>query len=347
MIQCIFTLDYEIYGNGAGDLSSLVYEPARRLRDIFRAWDARFVVFVEALELEKIAACGADPAIDGVQRQIREFYQEGFEIGLHIHPQWANAQYEKGRWRLDYNEYNLCALPPSRIAQIAGSSLDYLSHAVHAANYTPLSFRAGNWLFQPTKTAASILGQQGIKIDSSVFKGGLQHNHGLDYRPAPANAYYWPFESDVNAPDPGGSWVELPIYAEMVPFWKMATSKRLGFKNGGGGVSRGYGYKINRLRDLMRYRYPLKLDFCRMTLAELVAMTSRVLREDQAEPESLKPLVAIGHTKDLTDPQTVCDYLSFLKANKIPVATFEALYPMLKHSGIATGRQSERAAYAV
>ena len=35
MIECIFTLNYEIYGNGAGSLKELVHDPAERLREIF------------------------------------------------------------------------------------------------------------------------------------------------------------------------------------------------------------------------------------------------------------------------------------------------------------------------
>lgn len=341
MIQCIFTLDYEIYGNGTGTLASLVYEPARQLRDIFRTWDARFVVFAEAAEFEKIETYGSDPAIDAVRGQLRQFHQEGFEIALHLHPQWANGQFEQGRWRLDYSEYNLCALSSSRIERIAGQAINYLRYAVNAADFQPISFRAGNWLFQPTKTAAGVLSQLGMKIDSSVFKGGLQHHHSLDYRPALRNGRYWTFDSDVNKPDPDGAWLELPIYTEMVPFWRMATSKRLGFKGGAGGASRGYGYRISRLRDRLRWRYPLKLDFCRMTLTELTAMMEGVLREDQAEPESLKPLVAIGHTKDLTDLQTVHDFLAFLSANKIKVTTFEAIYPALRQNN-AAARSGER-----
>jgi len=54
MIECIFTLDYEIYGNGTGALGDLVYGPTERLRDIFRKWNAQFVAFVEVAEFEKI-----------------------------------------------------------------------------------------------------------------------------------------------------------------------------------------------------------------------------------------------------------------------------------------------------
>ena len=51
MIECIFTLDYEIYGDGTGSLKELVYEPAEQLKAIFRKWNACFVNFVDVAEL--------------------------------------------------------------------------------------------------------------------------------------------------------------------------------------------------------------------------------------------------------------------------------------------------------
>src|ERR1051326_5985452 len=110
MIECIFTIDYEIYGDGAGSLRDLVYDPAERLREIFQDSGAKFVVFVEAAEFEKIAAFKTDSAISKVEEQIRDFYDDGHEIALHLHPQWCNATYENGKWELDYSEYNLCPL---------------------------------------------------------------------------------------------------------------------------------------------------------------------------------------------------------------------------------------------
>jgi hypothetical protein len=323
MIECIFTLDYEVYGNGAGSLKELVYEPGERIREIFRKWNARFVAFVEAAEFEKIDKFKTDPGIGNVKRQIREFHREGFEIGLHLHPQWSNAWYDNGKWALDYHEYNLCTLSRSRISQIVDQSLDYLRETVEERDFTPLSFRAGNWLFQPTETAASVLAEKGIQIDSSVFKGGRQHNNTLDYRSALRNGYFWPFRCDVNEPDSTGSWIEVPIYTEMVPFWKMSTTKRLGFAGGQGMGTRSAKQKVNRALDLLRFKYPRKLDFCRMTLDELTSTMERIVVEDQKTPDTYKPIVAIGHTKDLSDPQTVDEFLSFLNANQIAVSTFE------------------------
>ena len=111
----------------------------------------------------------------------------------------------------------------------------------------------------------------------------------------------------------------------MVPIWRMPTSKRLGFANNPGMA----GQRWNRVRDLLRYRYPLKFDFCRMTLDELTSMVQRMIQNDREEPGLYRPLVAIGHTKDLSEPRIVDDFICFLRANGIGIATFSNIYPRL------------------
>jgi hypothetical protein len=330
MIECIFTLDYEIYGNGEGSLKELVYEPAEKLKTIFRKWNAPFVLFVEVAELQRIDDKGTDKSIDLVKPQIREFYSEGFELGLHLHPQWCNAQYQNGRWHLDYSEYNLCTLPPKRITKIIDSSIEYLRELLCEPNFTPYSFRAGNWLFQPTRNAAKILAERGIKIDSSVYKGGLQHKHKLDYRKALKNGYYWTFLDRVDVPDSNGTMLELPIYTQMVPFWKMLTAKRIDMQQAGYKAAKTGKEWLYRCRDILRFWYPLKFDYCRMTLDELTRMMGAVIRQDQKDPTLFRPIIAIGHTKDLIDFETIESFLSYLVQNKIVISTFDKIYDKCK-----------------
>jgi hypothetical protein len=330
MIECIFTLDYEIYGNGTGSLNELVYEPTERLRLVFEKRGVRFVSFVEVAEFEMIETAGTDAAIGRVKQQVKDMHRSGHEIALHLHPQWYNAHFEQGCWRLDYSEYNLCILSQARIAEIVNRSVTYLGRVIDKPQFSPLSFRAGNWLFQPTRIVARELFRRGMRIDSSVFKGGLQRAHHLDYRPAMRNGYYWPFSSDVNQPDSSGRWLEVPIYTEMVPFWKMPTSKRLGFIKNLGIAGQSTGRKLNRVLDFSRFRHPLKFDFCRMTFEELTSMLDGLIREDRKTPTTYKPIVAIGHTKDLTDTQTIERFLAHLQTQGIGVTTFESIYSKLK-----------------
>jgi hypothetical protein len=341
MIHLVFTVDYEVYGNGLGSLEHLVYNPTEQLVDIFQKHNVRFVAFIEAAELERIEASGADRTIVLIEQQIRRLYQDAFEVALHLHPQWCNAQYRNGRWRLDYNEYNLCTLPRARIADIVDRSLRYLRHVVGDSAFTPLAFRAGNWLFQPTHTAATVLAECGIRVDSSVFKGGVLHNHGLDYRPALKNGYYWRFRDDANEPDEQGDWIELPIYSRMVAPWKVASSKRVSFgsellRNG-----RSLRHRINRARDFLRFRYPLKLDFCRMDIAALTSMIGGIVLEDTKSPGIYRPIVAIGHTKDFTDPETLDAFLGYLRARHIDICTFPFVYARIRPSLARPERSSD------
>ena len=323
MIEFIFSIDYEIYGNGKGSLKNHVFEPAQQLKKIFDQHGFKLVFLVEAAELEKIEQARADLAIDDVKNQIKALYAEGHEIGLHLHPQWYKGSYHNGKWKLDNSEYNLCVLPEGRITSIIDQSIFYLQSVLSDRHYTPLSFRAGNWLFQPTQPAAKILNSRGIKIDSSVFKGGLQHQNRLDYRLSVKNGYFWKFRDDVNNPVCTGEMIEIPIYSEMVPPWRMATKKRIRMQQEAVTDKKTINDRINRFLDLARPLQPLKLDFCRMTIKELTAMIDKIITDDQNSPITYKPIVAIGHTKDLTDFDTVELLLSYLRENKIRVTTFK------------------------
>ena len=59
---------------------------------------------------------------------------------------------------------------------------------------------------------------------------------------------------------------------------------------------------------------------------ELTHMMDAVIRKDKNTPDLYKPIIAIGHTKDLVDLDTVESFLSYLERNGITVSTFDALY---------------------
>ena len=293
--------------------------------ELFRKHNVRFVSFTEVAELEMIELMGTDSAIDLVKSQIRELYNDGFELGLHLHPQWYNGRYEHGAWRLDCDEYNLCTLPQERIVEIVDRAIGYLRNLVIDKNYVPLSFRAGNWLFQPARATASVLASRGIRVDSSVFKGGLRHELGLDYRRALRNGYYWKFSERVDIPDPDGALLEIPIYTQMVPLWRMFNAKRIELeRKGSSGQTSSQRY--HRVRDLLRIRHPYKIDFCRLNKEELTRIVDDVILEDQWDSSTIKPIVSIGHTKELDDLETVEYLLSYLKGRGIRISTFQDVY---------------------
>jgi hypothetical protein len=322
MRAVVFTLDYEIYGNGKGSLRELVLDPTERLADLFRQFNAPLVIFVEALEFAKMEECQSDDAIGEVAAQLRRLRSQGHEIALHLHPWWANARYKDRNWHLDWTERNICALSPARIETIIGQAIAYLRRALDDPQYVPSSFRGGLWVMQPTKHMARSLARHGIRADSSVFKGGYIRSLGLDYRPALRNGSWWRFSSDVNVPDDNGLMVEFPIYTEMVPFWKMLKPKRLRIQNKVPSSDQGAPLE-RRWADFLRLRYPRKFDFCRMTAPEMCAVVERAVRNVRQPGRGLEPVVAIGHSKDLVDFRAVLHLLEFLHSRAVAVMTLE------------------------
>lgn len=327
MIDLVFTLDYELYGDGTGSLERHVFEPGTRINAVFQKWRTPFVVFVEAAEFEMIESEKSDKTIIRIKEQIRDYYNNGVEIGLHLHPQWYGGKHKNGKWVLNQNEYNLCTLSETKINSYIERSIAYIRETIGDPNFTPLVFRAGNWLFQPTRIVAEALLAHGIKVDSSVYKGGRQRQYGLNYRRALGNGYYWTFRGCVELPDPEGTMIELPVYTQMVPFWRMATPKRISIQRKGPNQAVQVASKnFLGLLDRARFRYPLKLDYCRLTSAELRRMTDVLVLEDKKNSEVYRPVVAIGHSKDLVDLDTVDAYLGYVRDRGIHVSTFLEVY---------------------
>lgn len=327
MIHFIFTLDYEIYGNGQGSLKELVYGPTQKLINLFNEYDYKFVNFIEVAELIKIKEYDSDPYISKVENQIQEMYSNGFEIGLHIHPQWFNASFNGTAWNLDYDEYNLCKIGKGKIDKYIKICIRYLKSLL-GRNYNPVSFRAGGWLIQPTVNIYQTLIDSGIQVDSSVFKGGLSRYYGLDFRKSIGNGYYWKFSNDVNAEDKRGKLIEIPIYTKMVHPWKMISQNRIAVMNKSKKKTKMI-EKLYKWGDRLRIKYPQKFDFTKMTFEELRSMTDEIILEDKPTPSILKPIVLIGHAKNLPKLSEIRKFLSYVRKKKPPVTTFSKIIKQL------------------
>lgn len=330
MIEFVFTVDYEIYGNGEGHLRELVYLPAERLRSIFIKHKARFVIFAEVAQLEMIEAYGSDPDIELTKNQLKDFHKAGFELGLHIHPWWYDARYVNGTWALNYDLYNLCTQPRDKIDAFIERSIGYYRRLLDDPGFTPISFRAGHLLFQPTKLLAQVLVEKGIKLDSSFYKGGRWHQYGLDYRRGPKNAPYWRFTDEVTLPELEGALLEIPIYTRMAPIWRLFTSRRIGLQQVGLTTKQTGKKVVRRLRDMARPYYPQKFDIGQMTGSEINHMAERILRNDRKDPFKAEPIVVIMHTKDPIDFPGMESLLDRLEGAGVKTSTLSEIYDKIQ-----------------
>jgi len=180
-IYLAFVDDWELRGNGSGDQEILQFRPMRELVRIFNRYGIRASFNAEVMQqltFRKLQARHPElrkPA-DDWDANVRETYRQGHDIQLHIHPQWLEAAYESGQWRLTA-DWNILHHTPEAAFEMLTAGRDYLERLLHPIDqtYRCISFRSGAWCIAPSKHILDLLVRLGIVFDMSIV-GGVRYN---------------------------------------------------------------------------------------------------------------------------------------------------------------------------
>ncbi len=180
-IYLALTDDWELRGNGSGDVSQLQFAPLKQLLKIYGEYGVRSTFNVEVMqqltfrkfqdqypELERLA--------DQWDDHVREAFRQRQDIQLHIHPQWSTAHYENGKWKLS-GEWSLLNYDADSAWSMLAASKKYLEDLLRPLDpaYRCVSFRSGSSCIAPSSFALDSLARLGIVFDMSIV-GGLRVN---------------------------------------------------------------------------------------------------------------------------------------------------------------------------
>lgn len=227
------TLDYEIYfGATSGSAEHTLLAPTEALLRLAGRHGVPLVLFVDALWLQRLRdLAGRHRALMAehlrVCRQLEQAVAAGHELQLHLHPHWLDSQWDGERWQMDLRRYRLHAFSDGEIAEMARSG----AQTLRALGGSARAFRAGGWCLQPFDRLRQPLFDAGVRIDSTVYAGGVQSGgpHDYDFRDAPV-ASRWRFDADPMMPVDDGVMLELPIASQTAGpslFWRMALVRQL------------------------------------------------------------------------------------------------------------------------
>jgi hypothetical protein len=188
-IYLAFVDDWELRGNGAGDPRRIQFRPLRELVRVFNKYGIRGSFNAEVMQQLTFRQLEAQhPELgelaDEWDAAVLEAYRQGHDVQLHIHPQWRDARYEDGRWRLT-SDWNILNHEPEKAFEMMKAGRDYLENLLRTVNpdYSCVSFRSGAWCIAPSKHILKQLAELGITIDISIV-GGVRYdtkNVRLDY----------------------------------------------------------------------------------------------------------------------------------------------------------------------
>lgn len=190
IIYLAFVDDWELSGNGSGDVEELQFRPMRELVKIYNAHGIRGsfnAEMMQQLTFRKFEEQHPElrTLADAWDEHVRETFKQGHDIQLHIHPQWREAVYEDGAWRLT-GDWSILNYDPESALEMIAAGKQYLETLLRPVDltYACVSFRSGAWCIAPSRHMLGLLAQLGIVFDTSIV-GGVRYdtrNVKLDYK---------------------------------------------------------------------------------------------------------------------------------------------------------------------
>jgi hypothetical protein len=258
------TLDYELFfGTSSGSIDKSVLEPTKRLIEIARKHGVAFTFFIDAgmlYAMKKFAANTPELGhqYERIAAQLRLLKEDGHSVQLHIHPHWEDAVYVQGRWVVSVHRYRLHQFSDTQLTEIVTLYKDALEDIVGPGVH---AFRAGGWCIQPFLRIRPALQQNGIDLDSTLFRDGVMNTatHQFDFRGMPL-LDSWRFNDDPMQPEPSGDFSEIPISVTRYSRWFYVSMafhrliKTVKYRFVGDGASIGGG-RLNTLRLVLTRRF--------------------------------------------------------------------------------------------
>jgi hypothetical protein len=336
-IYLAFVDDWELSGNGSGDARELQYEPMRELVRIYNAHGVRGSFNAEVMQQLTFRKFEHDyPELktlaDEWDEVVRETFAQGHDIQLHIHPQWQNAEYKNGEWRLtaDWSILNYEEDVAFRMMRAGKKYLENLLRPIDA-DYACVSFRSGSWCIAPSPHMLNLLVRLGIVFDMSIV-GGVRYetkNINLDYTNCDEDFLpYYPVMTDARkVSDKQEPIICIPtnhFYGSRRQVFKHHFAKALGKvkqrvspakaaqKSGRSVEAYGHEWAQTRHASLLARVYEkgivpylkgkhLISDIAQLDYALLSEMLASIRRRASASGLAEVPIILENHTKDIRD----------------------------------------------
>lgn len=322
----LLTLDYELYGDGSGDVFKHIVKPTNAILEVAERYGAKITAFFEVVEYWRLKQewesgnhMGYDrnPA-EAMERQVLDMISRGHDVQLHLHPQWVDAKWSDGKWIVDLNNWRLGTFtsPTMSLKQLISEGKSTLEEMINPSlpSYECIALRAGGFNVQPSQEIVSIMRELGIKFDSSVIPGAKEDGKlsVYDYSGLPVDQGYWYVADKLESPSNEVSDVIelLHVTFPVVRFLKFMSWPRLksifqnrksaqasfSAKTSGDGKS---GRLLKKLSFFFKKEYQT-WDYCLFPDWMHGYFMRKVLKQSQREL-----FVVIGHPKSLVSTQSL------------------------------------------
>ena len=290
MIHIIPTLDYEIFGNGKGDVKKHMVNPTKEITSIFDKYGVKYSIMFEYMEYKKFKEYDKQLSKDLgyspynlITKQLTRLSKKGHDIQLHIHPQWLNARYKDNKWVMEDPYLPIDELDYKQIVKILYEGKSFLEKFCKRYNkdYECLALRLTNQGWNPPSSKV---------VEAMKEIGLIAHSLSTSDKSLDRKNSYWPLDDGV---------FELPILSFRYPWYKKYTLRRI-LANIYLRLSSSKFFRSKKRKTTKEDNgnmCNLKWDFCKMNSKRLTRYL-KIVKEKYDWKEKEIPLIMIGHSKD-------------------------------------------------
>jgi hypothetical protein len=177
MIHLALADDWELRGDGSGNMEKIQFEPLRRLLEIYEANGLTASINAEVMQqLSHRRHSAKYPALgrlaDRWDETLAGAVRRGHDVQLHTHCQWSRSSFDGTSWQLD-GDWNITNYDQAEAAEMIACSKAYLESLLRQVDpaYSVVSYRAGSWAIAPSPHMMQVLSQNGIELDVSIVAG--------------------------------------------------------------------------------------------------------------------------------------------------------------------------------
>jgi hypothetical protein len=326
-MNLILTFDYELFGDGSGNVFSHMIVPTCKILDILDQNNIKSTIFFEVIEYWKIKeqwekgnnmGYEKNPVL-AIEKQLKDALKNGHDVQLHLHPQWLNAKWENDNWKVNKSMWRLgefVQIDDYTLFDLLRDGKKTLEDLFISINpeYKCHTLRAGGYNILPSSNTVKAMKSLGFKCDSSVYSGGFEDGtlSKYDFKDVEITKDFWFVADDVRK-DCGyiTEIVELPIFAlPSIRIKKLFSYHRLKslLLNTGSSIS-SFSAKVDAKKSLLSkvlYLFKkeyLTWDFCLFSNA----MHNNFLEECRKlnNKHDRNNFTIIGHPKNFVNPNSL------------------------------------------
>jgi len=311
-ISLQITLDYEVFGDGTGNVYREQIIPTNHLMDICDLYGAKLTVYFEYgqyITFDKYSHINTEfvKANHAILSQLKQLIARGHDVQFHLHPTWLGSSYTlDGGFVLNKDFYDITFLAEDKMIQILSEGKKFLEKSLIPIDesYKCISFRAGAWSAKDSGKLISALLKSGFLVDSTVAKGAhLKSGYGnFDFRNVSDKPYWCTKENICKESTDLDCIFELPILTrrtKLAPLYYISNKRNFVTSI----VNDFYKTKItdlgaslfSKIRKILSRDYVLA-DFNFMPAEKLFKMVKKEV-DSVCSSEKVIPITLIGHSK--------------------------------------------------